>query len=554
MTHLEAYYDLIKRREIVVGYWIRREVENLIRDLDNPRYIYETTEADKRIAFIEKFCVQSKKPYYGQKIKLMPWQKMIEEVIYSYRFSETSARRFIKLLLVIARKNGKSSFLASDEFYDLMAGEGGTQIANASNDDAQARLIWDDVNFMRQNFDPHDKITSNNLTVIRNDRKNIKIWRRSSLTKYKDGDVLTKACLDEAHDIDEPEGNSEIEDALWRSMSSQDDPLLEICTTQGFSREGCFLDVNIDKAQKVIEGVVDDERFLPFLFMQDSEVEIWQDESSWEKSNPALRYGVKKIDKLRCDVEEAKTNRAKRGKLLTKDFNIKSNQAKAWLDIDSITYEQQKHTMEDFRGAVALGAFDGSQTTDLTNFKFLVMRPNDPTKYIFSHYWIPESKLTDSDDRNAGAEYEKWAAEGYVTITPGTIIDQTDVVRYVDEVFKLYGIKLFKCGYDKNYAREFEKGMITLKEDLLEVINTKLMSLPMKWLERDLERHLVNFSNNPVDTWCLKNAGCKIDAHENYACVKFSKPKRIDGTIVLIILYATLMRYQSEYMKIIESN
>ncbi len=159
MTHLEAYYDLIKRREIVVGYWIRREVENLIRDLDNPRYIYETTEADKRIAFIEKFCVQSKKPYYGQKIKLMPWQKMIEEVIYSYRFSETSARRFIKLLLVIARKNGKSSFLASDEFYDLMAGEGGTQIANASNDDAQARLIWDDVNFMRQNFDPHDKIT-----------------------------------------------------------------------------------------------------------------------------------------------------------------------------------------------------------------------------------------------------------------------------------------------------------------------------------------------------------------------------------------------------------
>ena len=94
--------------------------------------------------------------------------------------------------------------------------------------------------------------------------------------------------------------------------------------------------------------------------------------------------------------------------------------------------------------------------------------------------------------------------------------------------------------------------MNALKDDLIEVVNTKLMSLPMKWLERDLERHLVNFSNNPVDTWCLRNAGCKIDGHENYSCVKLSAPKRIDGAIVLIILYAILMRYNSEYQEIIK--
>ena len=64
MTHLEEYTWLIDHKEVVVGYWMRKEIHNLIRDLQDSRWIYDTTEAEKRIRFMEKFCLQSKAPYY----------------------------------------------------------------------------------------------------------------------------------------------------------------------------------------------------------------------------------------------------------------------------------------------------------------------------------------------------------------------------------------------------------------------------------------------------------------------------------------------------------
>lgn len=180
------------------------------------------------------------------------------------------------------------------------------------------------------------------------------------------------------------------------------------------------------------------------------------------------------------------------------------------------------------------------------------MRPNDTTKYIFSHYWIPESKLTDSADKAAGARYEEWAQNGYITICKGSIIDLTQVTQYIAELKRLFNIRVLKCGYDKAYAREFEKSIDELNEDMREPINQKIMSTPMKWAERDFENHIINYGNNPVDAWCLGNACCFIDGHENYSCKKSQASKRIDGAIVFIILYATLQKFNTEFQNVIK--
>lgn len=79
--------------------------------------------------------------------------------------------------------------------------------------------------------------------------------------------------------------------------------------------------------------------------------------------------------------------------------------------------------MEEFRGCICLGAVDLSETTDLTCAKILMMKPDDKTKYIHTMYFIPQSKLEDSDDWIAGARYKDWAKSGLLTITDGTDID-----------------------------------------------------------------------------------------------------------------------------------
>ena len=108
MTHLEEYEHLIRSGEIVAGYYLRKEVENLVEELEDERFTYDTTEAEKRIRFMETLCLQSKAPYYMQPMKLMPWQKAWIEAIYSFRDARTGLRRFTEAILEIARKNGKA--------------------------------------------------------------------------------------------------------------------------------------------------------------------------------------------------------------------------------------------------------------------------------------------------------------------------------------------------------------------------------------------------------------------------------------------------------------
>jgi len=335
-------------------------------------------------------------------------------------------------------------------------------------------------------------------------------------------------------------------------MSTKDDPIFITCSTQGFSRDGCYLDKKIAKAKQVIEGEVDDIHFLPFLFEQDSEAEIWTDESSWEKSNPSLRYGVKKIAKLRRDVEDARTDKETRIHLLCKDFNIKQNSAQAWLRSEDFTYPQQALSFEDFKGMTALAALDCSQTTDLTNLKLLFKRKDDEKIYVLSHYWIPETKLNDSDDKAAGARYKEWAQEGYITICEGAIIDLTRVTRFIADLKKQFGITILKLGYDKAYAREFEQSIDVLAEGIRDPINQKHLSTAMKWTEKEFMKHNIEFSANPVDQWCLENACCFIDGQGNYSCKKSTSSKRIDGTMVFIMLFETLRRFSGEYSRYIK--
>ena len=75
-------------------------------------------------------------------------------------------------------------------------------------------------------------------------------------------------------------------------------------------------------AREVLFDETNDIHYLPWLYTQDSEEEIWQDEQSWYKSNPGLGV-VKKWKSLRGEIEKSKTSKSKRMHTLCKDFNIK---------------------------------------------------------------------------------------------------------------------------------------------------------------------------------------------------------------------------------------
>ena len=135
-NYLIEYRERIRLGEIIAGRELITELDNLIEGLNDPRYRYDTKEAYMRISFMENLCLQSKKPYYMQPMKLLLWQKAFIEVIYSYKkWSEELdrwIRRFQDIILLSARKNGKTTLMAADAHTDLRIGDGGQDIVCAA--------------------------------------------------------------------------------------------------------------------------------------------------------------------------------------------------------------------------------------------------------------------------------------------------------------------------------------------------------------------------------------------------------------------------------------
>ena len=552
MTCLEEYWDLIRHREIVAGYWIKRAIQNLVEELQDPRFVYDTAEAIKRFRFEETLCFQSKAPYYMKPLALMPWQKAFFEALYSFKMADTNRRRFVEALLEVGRKNGKSTMIAGDTTFDLFVGEGGNDICCASNDDRQAKLIWSEVAGMRSRLDPGRVVTRQTLTEIRNPKKNIVVFRMSGKTQNKDGFNISKTLLDESHDISEENGQSELAEACVRGMSTREEPLFIDCTTQGFNRD-CYLDHRIAYAKKVIEGEIDDPQLLAFLFEQDSEQEIWQSEASWEKSNPSLRYGVKKIEKLRRDVEMAKVDKATRIHMLTKDFNIPQSGAQGWLLFEDYGYQQDPVSLEDFRGSFYLGAVDLSATTDLSNARILVMKPGSGKKYMMTRYWIPESKLTESDDKEAGADYANWARDGLLSIDEGNEINIEGIADWFFELFRDYGMKPLVIGYDQRFAKVFLEKCESYGFETEMLHQGRYLSSAMKLTEADLKSRTIHYGENVIDKWCLQNTCCEVDNVGNIQPKKIpgQPSKRIDGALTMIMVEEVYRRHRSEYWEVI---
>ena len=447
-------------------------------------------------------------------------------------------------LLEVGRKNGKSTMVAADMNANLFVGGGGRQYIISSNDEKQCNLIFNETKHMRQRLDTKNELTNDNLVEIKNAKKNIKITKMSSKTQNKDGRNCIGAVVDEIHDLKD----DEIVEAVKRSMSTHDERLLIMVSTNGFINDG-FMDKKLRYANAWLQGEIDDIHYLPFLFEMDSEEEVWSgDREIWQKANPSLIYGVKKYAFLEESILKAQLDRESRIHMLTKDFNIKVGNSTQWLESTIYDYDQEEWTLNDFKGALSICATDLSDTGDLTTASCLFIKPEDTTKYVCMQFFIPESKLKDKDN---GAKYVEWSktinkqtGEPYVIVCKGNRINQKDVADWYQRLRDRYQIEPYTIGYDKWHSDMFlhwcdKKTGYGFRTEM--IMQGKYLSFPMKMVERDLTDRLINYGENPVLKYCFSNCSAKI-VGDSIQPEKMDGlySRKIDGVVTLIMLYATL--------------
>ena len=560
MTYLKQYREAIRSGEIIAGMDIIQELDNLIADLDNPEYLYDTADADLRISFIEGCIRLTKAPFYGKPMTLLLWEKAFIEVFYSFKIRSIDhggwVDRFQETLLMITRKNGKTELIAAIELAELILGKQGSDIVCSGMDDGTADLAYQAIDTMRLLIDPKSVDTWRNQQGIKCFANKNHIYKLSASTRQREGRNIDIAGIDEVWSLPE---DGDIYKSIQQSTSTKDSFKIFMFGSEGFV-DG-FLNRKRAEYQKIIDGEDDSEaakRKLPWLYTQDSEREVWETDENgisklWEKSNPSIGT-VKKWSYLRDRVDEARKSKSDRVFVLSKDFNFKQNSAVSWLQSDEYMYPAT-YDIEGFRGCIVLGGVDMSETTDMTAAKVLMMHAGDKTKYILSHYWIPERKLTDSDDKQAGAQYKEWARAGLLTVCEGEDIDLTLVADWFYQIYKDYGLKLYKCGYDVKFSKEFLRRMDEYGFDTEIVIQNKLtLSNAVKLAENDFRAHLINYNENPVDVWNFGNASLEVDNNGNCQIVKIKNQpfKRIDGAVTLTIAYEMYRRYRSEIVKLLK--
>ena len=505
-SYIVQYYNSIKAGEIIVGHELMLQLEKLIREIKDPIYQnvnkikIDLEESEKRIRFIESECKHFEAPYAGKPFLLELFQKAFVEAIFAIKIYDEELES--KTLEKVTRKNLKGIFFG-----------------NPKQKKKKGK-------FSQQN------------------KGNIK--KLSAKTGAKEGRNIGIGAVDEVFEMEDDSTVMPIRQAL----STQDEPLYFELTTEGFTNDG-YLDERLRDARKVLKGEMQNERWLIWIYTQDNEQEIWQNEESWYKSNPGLGK-IKKWSFLRRMIEESKTSTSKKAFVLAKDFNVKQNNAQAWLSTKDIENDLT-FDIEELIGSIAIGGTDLSETGDMTNARVLIYNPKTRMKYTISKYFIPYSKLEEAskEDRE---KFKEWAKEDHLYICEDNEVNQSDVVAWFVMIYKKYKIRCLYTGYDRWQAKAFKNEMEDYGFDLEKIGQGYDLSNAMNSLEMDLKQNRVNYNQNPIDKYCLENVTAKWNSAGTKRMpvkVQGDVNKKIDGAVTMLICYETLDRYRKEYVDIV---
>ena len=569
------YYKRCRAGEIIIGRELKTTLESLIQDIfcRSDVYRFDLTEAHKRIKFIETEIKHFESPFAGKPFILAINQKAIAEAIFGFYVydPETSdggrwARRFQEIFLLVARKNGKTPFVAALVLAEWFCGDAGQKVMCASNDYDQAGLIFDCINAFREESRAVLKVTHKNIKGIffGNPKQRKKTGKFSAQNKgaikkmsaksgAKEGRNLKLVIVDEVHEMKD----SSTVLPLQTSVSTQDEPLYFEITTEGIVRDG-YLDDRLSKARKALKGESDTDasRWLIWLYTQDSEAEIWNDPSSWTKSNPLLGI-AKKRSYLQAKVETARHSGTDRAFILAKDFNIKQLSSNAWLEEKYIVCDAT-FDLADFTGCWCICGVDLAETNDLCACTFLFMKPNDPVKYLHTMYFVTEVKAgdgqsTDSPTNPEKKDYRQWEAEGLCRIVKDNVIDDVVVAEYIWEVWEKFHIRPFRVGYDEWHAKEFARRVdknFNVGTTVKIRMTPETLNVPTRNIEEDLRARLINYQNNAICRWNFRNTAIRYDRNGFVMPTKIVGyiGNKIDGTMSKTIAYAALRGCKSAFM------
>jgi len=536
----EQYVDDVLCGRQAACKWVRLACQRHRRDLETGAergLRFDEDAARLAIAFFA-LLTHSKGEWAGRPVKLEPWQQFILWTVFGWKRAD-GTRRFRTAYQEVARKNGKTTIAAGIGLYLMVAdGEPGAEVYSAATKRDQARLSHAEATRMAKASPQIRKL----VTIYKD---NIHIQDTASKFEPLGADADTMdglnvhgAIVDEVH----AHKTRDTWDKLETATGSRRQPLTFAITTAGYDRQSLCFQLH-EYAEKVLDGVVEDDSFFGIIYSLD-EGDDWEDEKNWVKANPNLGRS-KKLDDMRRKAARAREMPAALNAFLRLELDVWTHSETKWVNMEHWRACGDAVNAAGLRGRTCYGGLDLSSSIDIAA-EVLVFPPQadgDPYE-VLCRFWIPEDSIEARVKRDR-VPYDVWVRQGFLTATPGNVIDYGYILAQIDEDLQMYDLP--EMAFDRWGATKIQVELADLGgPDFMVQFGQGFasMSPPMKELEKIILSHDLAHGNHPVLTWMADNVVALQDAAGNIKPDKERSREKIDGITALIMALDRAMRHE----------
>jgi len=511
---------------------VQRQENDLKKGPDRGLFFCEES-ARRPLILFRDYLKHSKGEWSGQPIDLEPWQCWIIACVFGWKNQDTDKRRFRTVYDEVARKNGKTTRLSGIGNYGLTKdNEGGPEIYAAATKREQSRILFDEACRMIKQSVPLRRRLDVRQHRINNPANFGKFEPLSADGQTMDGLNPHFALVDELH----AHKTSEVWDVLKSAFGSRSQPLLWAITTAGFNKNGICYEVR-DYAIKVLEGIVDDDSFFSIIYTLD-DGDDWQNEDNWIKANPNLGVSVG-IDYLREQARQAVVMPTAKINFFTKHLNIWVTGATAWCNMEYWISCSADYKPDEIKETVSVYlGLDLASVSDIASIGGIAVMP-DGRWLTFGKHYLPEEAV-DNNIRKSTIPFRKWHEQGWLTLTPGNVIDFNFIKADILSLMERFPVK--EIAFDRWNSSQLVNDLLDVDAPMVAFgMGYASMNAPMKELERRYLAKEIAHPNDPVLNWAMSNVVADQDPAGNIKPAKNKSTEKIDPAVALMMAVGRAM-------------
>ena len=494
-------------------------------------YIFKPTEVKKFIVFYENLKFSGLKGRV--KYRLTPIQVFqFANILGFYRTPEKRLCR--DALLFVPRKYSKTTSVASLAIYDLLFGDANAQAYVAANSFDQAQICFGEIKNILKSLDKRFKNFKINREQVFSKRRGRTSFARclASNPDKLDGLNASTVILDEFSQAD----SAELKNVLTSSMGARVNPMTIVITTASDKLESPFVNM-LNSYKAVLRGEVENDSIFAHIFEPDVN-DAEDDPHTWAKVQPHLGITVQadyyenEYRKAQMTAEDMLTFRTKLLNLFVQD------EAKVWFtsgEIEAMCKDDNDlKTLKNRPDAMV--AVDLSVCDDFSSVSYNIYLPEIKMFHIHNDYYFPRKMLISHPNREL---YERWAADGYLRLCDGNVIDYRMIVNDINARNR-ESIRILNIGYDPYKSMEFVNmmGASGAKKVLQPIKQTYgTFTSPVESFEIAARTGRVTFNYNPINWYCFGNAVIDEDRLENRKPIKKSQNAKIDGAVTSVMTF-----------------